>query len=122
MRVSEPLYHSVKDISSKQKVVKYSIIFKDDLLLISKGQGVVVSSRVSHVISTTGSVGKRIGVGCKSGKVMQLRADWLVRPGDRTYFCRSRHSFSCVHFCCIHDEFHSETDKHTCYDDDDIKI
>ncbi len=28
---------------------------------------------------------------------------------------------SCVHFSCIH-EFHSETDKHTCYDDDDIKI
>ncbi len=67
-----------KDSSSKQKVGKYSIAFKDDLLLISEGQSVVAFFRAPHVISTIRTAGERIGVGCKNGEVLQLRADWLV--------------------------------------------
>jgi hypothetical protein len=29
-------------------------------------------------ISAIGSAGERIGLGCKNGEVLQLRADWLV--------------------------------------------
>ena len=63
------------------KVGKYSITFKDDLLLISEGQSVVAFFRAPHAISgigTAGSAGERIGVGCNNGAVLQLRADWLV--------------------------------------------
>ena len=67
-----------KDSSSGDKVGKYSITFKDDLLLISEGQSVVAFFRAPHVISTIGTAGERIGVGCKNGEVLQLRADWLV--------------------------------------------
>jgi hypothetical protein len=31
-----------------------------------------------HIISTIGTAGERIGVGCKNGEVLQLRAHWLV--------------------------------------------
>jgi hypothetical protein len=62
------------------KVGKYSITFKDDLLLISEGQSVVAFFRAPHVISTMGTVGERIGVGCKNGEVLQLRAHWLLSP------------------------------------------
>ena len=57
---------------------KYSITFKKDLFLISEGESVVVFFRDPHVISTIGTTDERIGVGCKSGEVLQLRADWLV--------------------------------------------
>ena len=70
-----------KDSSSEQKVGKYSITFKDDLLLISEGpegQSVVAFFRAPHVISSIGTAGERIGVGCKNGEVLQLRAHWLV--------------------------------------------
>jgi hypothetical protein len=67
-----------KDSSSKQKVGKYSIAFKDDLLLISEGQSVVAFFRAPHAISAIGIAGERIGVGCNNGQVLQLRADWLV--------------------------------------------
>jgi hypothetical protein len=67
-----------KDSSSKQKVGKYSITFKDDLLLISEGQSVVAFFRASHAISAIRSAGESIGVGCKNGEVLQLRAQWLV--------------------------------------------
>ena len=67
-----------KDSSSEQKVVKYSITFKGDLLLISEGQSVMVFFRVTHVISSVGSTGDRISVGCKNDEVLQLRADYLV--------------------------------------------
>ena len=66
------------DSSSEHKVGKYSITFKADLLLISEGQSVVAFFRAPHVISTTGTVGERIGVGCKNGEVLQLRVHWLV--------------------------------------------
>jgi hypothetical protein len=59
-------------------VGKYSIAFKDDLLLISEGQSVVAFFRAPHVISTIETTGERIGVGCNNGEVLQLRADWLV--------------------------------------------
>ena len=67
-----------KDSSSEQKVGKYSITFKKDLLLISESQSVVAFFRSPHVISTIGTAGERIAVGCKNGEVLQLRADWLV--------------------------------------------
>ena len=67
-----------KDSSSEHKVGKYSITFKDDLLLISEGQSVVAFFRAPHAISAVGSAGVRIGVGCKNGEVLQLRAPWLV--------------------------------------------
>ena len=67
-----------KDSSSKQKVGKYSITFKDDLLLISEGQSVVAFFRAPHVISAITSAGERIGVGCNNGEVLQLRAQWLL--------------------------------------------
>ena len=67
-----------KDSSSGHKVDKYSISFKKDLLLISEGQSVVAFFRAPHVISTIGTAGERIGVGCNNGEVLQLRADWLV--------------------------------------------
>ena len=67
-----------KDSSSEQKVGKYSIAFKDDLLLISECQSVVAFFRSPHVISTIRTAGERIGVGCKNGDVLQLRAHWLV--------------------------------------------
>ena len=67
-----------KDSSSKQTVDKYSITFKDDLLLISEGQSVVVFFRAPHDISAITSAGESIGVGCNNGEVLQLRARWLV--------------------------------------------
>jgi WD40 repeat protein len=67
-----------EDSSSGHKVGKYSITFKEDLLLISEGQSVVSFFRAPHVISTIGTAGERIGVGCKNGEVLQLRAHWLV--------------------------------------------
>ena len=66
------------DSSSEHKVVKYSITFKDDLLLISEGQSVVTFFRDPHVISTIGTTGERIDVGYKNGEVLQLRSHWLV--------------------------------------------
>ncbi len=71
-------FASSKDSSSEHKVGKYSITFKDDLLLISEGQSVVAFFRAPHIISTIGIAGERIGVGCKNGEVLQLRAHWLV--------------------------------------------
>ena len=67
-----------KGSSSEHKVGKYSITFKDDLLLISEGQSVVAFFRAPHVISARGTAGERSGVGCKNGEVLQLRAHWLV--------------------------------------------
>ena len=67
-----------KDSSVEHKVGKYSITFKDDLLLISEDQSVVAFFRAPHVISTIGTAGERIGVGCNNGEVLQLRAHWLV--------------------------------------------
>ena len=67
-----------EDSSSEHKGGKYSITFKNDLLLISEGQSVVAFFRAPHVISTIGTAGERIGVGCKNGEVLQLRAHWLV--------------------------------------------
>ena len=67
-----------KDNALEHKVGKYSITFEDDLLLISEGQSVVAFFRAPHDISTIGTAGERIGVGCKNGEVLQLRADWLV--------------------------------------------
>jgi WD40 repeat protein len=67
-----------KDSSLEHKVGKYSITFKDDLLLISEGQSVVAFFRAPHIISTVGSAGERIGVQCKNGEVLQLSAHWLV--------------------------------------------
>ena len=67
-----------KDSSLDHEVGKYSITFKDDVLLISEGQSVVAFFRTPHVICTIGTTGERIGVGCKNGEVLQLRADWLV--------------------------------------------
>jgi hypothetical protein len=64
--------------SKEQKVGKYKIAFKDDLLLISEGQSVVAFFRAPHAISAIGSAGERIGVSCNNGEVLQLRADWLV--------------------------------------------
>ena len=68
-----------KDSSLEHKVGKYSITFKDDLLLISEGQSTLTFFRVPHVISTIGTTTERIDVGCKSGEVLQLRAHWLVQ-------------------------------------------
>ena len=67
-----------KDSSLDHKVGKYSITFKDDLLLISEGQSVVSFFRAPHAISAITSAGERIGVGCNNGEVLQLRAQWLV--------------------------------------------
>ena len=67
-----------KDSSSEQKVGKYSITFKDNLLIISEGQSVVAFFRAPHVISTIGTAGESIRVGCKNGEVLQLKAPWLV--------------------------------------------
>ena len=67
-----------KDSASKQKVGKYSITFKDDLVLISEGQSVVAFFRAPHAISAVGSAGVRIGVGCNNGEVLKMRAHWLV--------------------------------------------
>ena len=62
----------------EHKVGKYTITFKEDLLLISDGQSLVAFFRAPHAISAITSAGERIGVGCKNGEVLQLRADWLV--------------------------------------------
>jgi hypothetical protein len=67
-----------KDSSLDQKVGKYNIAFKKDLLLISEGQSVVAFFRAPQVISSIGTAGERIGVGCENGEVLQLRAPWLV--------------------------------------------
>jgi len=67
-----------EDSSSEHKGGKYSITFKNDLLLISEGQSVVAFFRAPHVISTIGTAGERMAVGCKNGEVLQLRAHWLV--------------------------------------------
>ena len=64
-----------KDSSLENKVGKYIITFKHNLLLISEGQSVVVLFRVPHDISSVGSTGERIGVGFKNGEVLQ---HWLV--------------------------------------------
>ncbi len=64
--------------SSKQKVDKYSIAFKKDLLLISEDQSVVAFFRAPDEISAMGRAGEMICVGCKHGEVLQLRAHWLV--------------------------------------------
>ncbi len=66
------------DSSSEQKVGKYSITFKNDLLLISEDQSVVAFFRAPHAISAIGRAGERISVGCNNGEVLQLRAHWLV--------------------------------------------
>ena len=57
-----------KDISLEHMVGKYSITFKDDLLLISEGQSVVAFFRAPHVISTIGTASQRVGVGCNNGE------------------------------------------------------
>jgi len=67
-----------KDSSLAHKVGKCSVTFKDDLLLISEGQSVVAFFRAPRVISTIGTAGERIGLGCKNGDVLQLRSPWLV--------------------------------------------
>jgi hypothetical protein len=67
-----------KDSSLEQKVGKYSITFKHDLLLISEGQSVVAFFRAPYDIATIGTAGERIGVGLKNGEVLLLRAHWLV--------------------------------------------
>ena len=67
-----------KDSSSEHKVGKYSITFKDDLLLISEDQSAAAFFRAPHAISAIGIAGERICVGCKNGEVLQLRAHWLV--------------------------------------------
>ncbi len=67
-----------EDRYSGLKVGKYSISFKDDLLLISEGQSVVAFFRAPHVISAIRTAGERIDVGCNNGEVLQLRAHWLV--------------------------------------------
>ncbi len=67
-----------KDSSSEQKVGKYSITFKDDLLLISEGQSVVVFFRAPRAISVIDITDQGIAVGCNNGEVLQLRAHWLV--------------------------------------------
>ncbi len=67
-----------KDSSSEQKVGKYSITFKDDLLLISEGQSVVAFLHAPRAISAIASADERIAVGCNNGEVLQLRAHWLV--------------------------------------------
>ena len=67
-----------KDSSSEQKVGKYRIAFKDDLLLISEGKSVVAFFRAPHAISAIRSAGEKVGVGCNNGEVLQLRAHWLV--------------------------------------------
>jgi hypothetical protein len=65
-------------VKEPEQVGKYSITFKDDLVLISGGQSVVAFFRAPHVISSIGTAGERIAVGCKNGEVLQLRAPWLV--------------------------------------------
>ena len=67
-----------KDSSSEQKVGKYSITFKDDLLLISEGQSVVVFFRAPRVISVIAITDQGIVVDCNNGEVLQLRSHWLV--------------------------------------------
>jgi len=67
-----------KDSSLEQKVGKYRITFKDDLLFIAEGRSVVFFFRAPHAISTIGTAGERIGVGCNNGDVLQLRTPWLV--------------------------------------------
>ena len=86
-----------KDSSSEQKVGKYSITFKNDLLRISEGQSVVAFFRAPHTISAIRSAGERIVVGCNNGEVLQLRAQWLVQPYETENMSEviSRHSFSC---------------------------
>ncbi len=64
----------------QREVGKYSIAFKNDLLLISEGQSLVAFFRAPHTISTIRSAGDRICVGCKNGAVLHLRAAWIV-PG-----------------------------------------
>ena len=63
---------------SSLEVGKYSITFKENLLLISEGQSVVAFFRAPHAISAITSAGERIGVGCNNGEVLQLRAQWLL--------------------------------------------
>ena len=67
-----------KDSSSGHKVGKYSITFKEDLLLISEDQSVVAFFRAPHAISAIGIAGELISVGCNNGGVLELRAHWLV--------------------------------------------
>ena len=71
---------TTSDSSTEQEVGKYSITFKDDLLLISEGQSLVAFFRAPHTITTIGRAGDRICVGCENGAVLHLRAAWIV-PG-----------------------------------------
>ena len=71
-------FASSKESSSEQKVGKYKISFKEDLLLISEDQSAAAFFRAPHAISAIGIAGERICVGCKNGEVLQLRAHWLV--------------------------------------------
>ena len=62
---------------------KYVITFKDDLLLEHLrrpvGGGLLALFHAPHAISSIReSDGERIGVGCKIGEVLQLRAYWIV--------------------------------------------
>ena len=57
---------------------KYSITFKNDLLIISEDQSVVVFFRDPQAISAIGRAGERISVGCHNGEVLQLRDHWFV--------------------------------------------
>jgi hypothetical protein len=75
-----------KDSSSKQTVGKYSITFKENMLLISEDQSVVAFFRAPHAISAITSSGERIGVGCNNGEVLQLRVVSLTLR-DRKYVC-----------------------------------
>jgi hypothetical protein len=67
-----------KNSSLEHKVGKYTITFKDDLLLISEDQLVVGFFRAPRAISAIGSTDERIVVDCNNGEVLQLRAHWLV--------------------------------------------
>ena len=67
-----------KDSSSEQKMGKYSIAFKEALLLISEDQSVVAFFRAPYAISAIGIAGELICVSCNNGEVLQLKAHWLV--------------------------------------------
>ena len=93
----------VKDSTLEQKVSKYSITFKDDLLLISQGQSMVVCFRAPHIISAMGSAGQgsvwdsdaRTARCCNKGQIGSFN------PGCETENMSAvicRRSFSCAHF------------------------
>jgi hypothetical protein len=50
------------------------------MLLMTEGLSVMAFFLAPHGISCVGSAGQRIGVGCKNGEVLLLRADWLASP------------------------------------------